>query len=105
MAGSTFTWNGGTASATDPSQWTPTGVPDVGDTAIVTAGDVLFPLDTQLTSNTIEVGGATLSFTGDSLLNFGAPTLDQNSLITNTVTSVVTATDTVLDSAGTFVNQ
>jgi T5SS/PEP-CTERM-associated repeat protein len=98
----TYTWNGGTAAADDPTQWTPTGVPGPGDTAIVPSGDVQLALDTALKGNTVEVGSATLGFIGDQLLNFGTPTVDQNTLISNDVGSVVT---TVLDSAGTFVNQ
>jgi T5SS/PEP-CTERM-associated repeat protein len=101
----TFTWNGGSASAADPTQWTPAGIPNAGDTAIVLSGDALLPTDAQLNSNTLEIGSATVSFTGDNSLSFAVPTLDQNTEITSLATNVSTAEATVLDSAGVFVNQ
>ena len=105
MAGSTYTWNGGTGSANTPTNWTPNGVPNSGDTAIALSGDVILPVDAQLNSNRLEGSNVTLTFVGDLSTNFGSPTTDPTTVITDQVSGVATPETTVLDSAGVFVNQ
>ena len=63
MTANTFTWIGGTSSATLASNWwvggssSTIGQPGPGDTAIVTVGTVVMPLDATFSSNTLEIGG------------------------------------------------
>ena len=82
------------------------GTPGAGDTAIVPTGTVNMPLDTQFTSNTIEVASAALNFVGDQSISFNAlgPTVDQATTITSQTTGVTTAETTTLNSAGNFIN-
>jgi hypothetical protein len=63
MAGSTWTWNGGTAGGSS-NNWTLTSGPgnakqgpQAGDTAIVSDGTVLVGSDPSFEGNTIEIGG------------------------------------------------
>ena len=105
MAGNTFTWNGGTGSTDIATNWTPNGQPNSGDTAIALSGDLLLPVDAQLNSNRLEGSNVTLTFVGDLSTNFGFPTTDPTTVITNQVSGVATPETTVLDSAGVFVNQ
>ncbi len=65
MAGNTFTWFGGSGSGDVPTNWTPSGPPNSGDTAIVNAGTVQLD-DAQLTSNTVFLNAGTFQLTNDT---------------------------------------
>jgi fibronectin-binding autotransporter adhesin len=110
MAGSTFTWIGGSSFATIATNWSPTGGPGAGDTAIIPSGTVVAQQDAQLHSNTVEIGGtagatAAISFTGDALLNAATPTVDSGAVFDMLVPGQTTAESALLLSAGTFINQ
>ena len=106
----TFTWNGGSASAGDPTQWTPNGTPGPGDSAIVTSGTVLGGSNTQINNATLYLGGTsgiTAAFVtgGDSIVNFMTPTLDFTTVLTSAVPGASTAESSLLVAAGRFINQ
>ena len=68
MAGSTWTWNGGSAAASS-THWTLTSgagnashYPLSGDTAIIPDGTVVAQLDPNLVDNTIALGGTAGTF-------------------------------------------
>ena len=115
MTASTWTWIGGSSSATIAANWTLTpggtiGVPAIGDTEIVTTGTVVEPVNAQLKGNTIEIGGtaggtAEIDFVGKRNLAFDNPTVNNKSLITSAVSGVTGPVAAVLDAAGTFINQ
>ncbi len=86
MAGSTYTWIGGSGSADAPSNWSPTGGPNDGDTVIIPNGTVVADFNPNLVGDLVEIGGtggvtAAAIFPGDSLTNFGTPTLDSGTVI------------------------
>jgi T5SS/PEP-CTERM-associated repeat protein len=110
MAGSTYTWIGGSGSADLPSNWSPTGGPNDGDTVIIPNGTVVTDFDPNLVGNIVEIGGtggvtAAAIFPGDSLTNFGTPTLDAATVIDLLVPGHTTAESVLLGASGTFVNQ
>jgi T5SS/PEP-CTERM-associated repeat protein len=114
---STWTWLGGIGAADSPANWTLTsgagnsnGTPQTGDTAIIATGTMLVPLDAQLNSNTLEIGGtagvtAGGVFTGDALVNYAAPTFDAATVLDLLVPGQTTAESGLLEALGTFVNQ
>jgi T5SS/PEP-CTERM-associated repeat protein len=116
MAGSTWIWNGSSASGTDRSQWTlsagpgnPSGTPEAGDTAIVTSGTVIAPLNTQVNDITLDVGGlggvpAALLFSGNSNTGLATPTLNAAAVVQSAVPGHTGPETTVLNADGTFVN-
>ncbi|MGC8476379.1 MAG: Hint domain-containing protein [Acetobacteraceae bacterium] len=84
--------------------------PTAGDTAIITVGTVLIPLDATLVGNTVELGGtggtvAGLQFQGDAAISLSNPSLDGNTLVESLVQGQSTAAQSLLDTLGTFVNQ
>ena len=103
MAGTTFTWNGGTGDANDPSNWTPNGNPDSGDIAIIPSGNAITPAGSQLNNNTVDIGNGTISLSGDPGITYFTPTLDNSSTIQSMVTSTAVAAHIV--AAGSFINQ
>jgi len=118
MAGNTFSWIGGSASGSIATDWLwlsgPSGsivaIPTTGDTAIVTAGTVLMPLDAALTQNTVEIAGtggtvAAASFQGDGSITLANPSLDGSTLVETLVQGQTAAGQSVLDTFGTFINQ
>ena len=111
MAGKTYTWIGGSSFAAIATNWSPTGQPKpVGDTAIVPSGTVVSQFDLQLNNNTIEAGGtggvtAGGIFSGDTLTNFGTPTLDSATVFDLLVPGQTTAESALLDAEGIFVNE
>ena len=102
----TFTWIGapGTAgNGNDPTEWTPTGNPQAGDTGILTDGGTILIGNGQLNSNTLILGSGLLVFAGDTQDTIGSPTLDNLTLLTtNTGTGV--AQSSTIDALGNFVN-
>ena len=105
---STYRWLGGNGAASDPTNWVldsgsgnASGVPENGDIAIITAGDVQTALDTQLSGNLIELSGATIEFSGDI---FGSADFDSNTQIITSVAGVTTPTNSTLDAFGNFEN-
>ena len=105
----TFTWNGGTGSGGDPTQWTPNGTPNTGDSGIVTSGTVLGGNNTQFSNNTLYLGGTsgTAAFVtdGGDVINFMTPTVDFQTVITSAVPGASAAESSLLDATGRFVNQ
>ena len=113
----TFSWTGGIGSGTIATNWewiagsaSIVATPSVGDTAIVTAGTVLLPLDNTFSQNTVELGGtagtvAAIQFQGDSTISLSNPTLDGSTVVESLVQGQNTAAQSVLDTLGTFVNQ
>ena len=63
----TFTWSGGVSSDWSVAgNWTPSGTPANGDTAIINSGPTVQLLDLSLVGNTIDLGGLTpLAFIND----------------------------------------
>ncbi|HVC59617.1 MAG TPA: Hint domain-containing protein [Acetobacteraceae bacterium] len=115
MAGSTWTWLGGTGSGDVSSNWTLTagsgngsGVPEAGDTAINAGGTILLT-DPGFTGNTVELGGtagvAALFGAGDTATTFMNPSFDGNTLLTSAVPGNATAETSLLDAAGMFINE
>lgn len=110
MAGSTFTWIGGSGAASVAANWSPSGGPQPGDTAIVPSGTVVLPTDQILTGNTYAIGGtsgttAALSFSNDQPFSLATPALDTASIVDLLVPGVTTAETMLLLAAGTFINQ
>ncbi|MDE2580414.1 MAG: Hint domain-containing protein, partial [Rhodospirillales bacterium] len=116
MAGNTFSWIGGTASANSPSDWSliagpvgTSGPPHAGDTVIITSGEPILPLDATLSATTVEVAGtagvASILFQGDGGLTLTNPTVDSQSVIESSVQGQSGPGATVLDSLGTFINE
>jgi hypothetical protein len=122
---STWLWaNGASALGDTVADWSLVGgpgngfdTPQSGDSAINAGGTILFGTNTQLTSNTIYLGGtagtvAALSGVGDSSTTFMSPSLDQNSAITSAMPTVGTfvgntsaAETSLLDAPGMFINE
>jgi len=116
MSGSTWEWVGGTGQVTIAANWTlvagsgnSLGYPQAGDTAIDTSGTVLTPPGTQFSSNMFELGGtagaAILSTTGDNETDLVNPTFTGTTVLSSAVPGNSTAETSVLDAAGTFVNE
>ena len=101
VAGTLYTWFGGTGSPGDPNNWSPTGNPSNGDSALVTAGTIQ-ATDPQLFGNTIYLGAATLQFSGGYGTNLLNPTLDSLSYITTSLTPVDPSATTALTSGLSF---
>jgi T5SS/PEP-CTERM-associated repeat protein len=106
----TFTWNGGSASAGDPNQWTlngttPAGPPGPNDSAIVTSGTVLGGNNTQLHNNTLYIGSAAFITGGDTSTTFMSPTFDDQTVLTSAVPGASTAENSLLVATDRFVNQ
>jgi T5SS/PEP-CTERM-associated repeat protein len=126
----TFTWigpQGVTTSGDIPSDWSPTGQPQPGDTAIVNAGGTLSVGDGQFQSNTAFLNGGTgggtaaarLIFSGDTsvsypnVLQYGTsngfgPSIDGNSTITTAPGPGNSATAPyagIVDALGFFTNE
>ena len=116
MAGSTWTWNGGSAAAS-ASNWTLTSgtgntdqQPTADDTAIVADGTVVTGLELKLEGNTIDIGGtagiaAALIASGDTFINFGTPSADGTTVIASAVPGHTSPEVSVLDAGGVFVNE
>lgn len=113
MAASTWSWFGGSGQGDNPSYWTLVagpgtgGFPQSGDTAITAGGTLLFG-DASLSSNTIEAGGtagavAVIS-SNNTVTNYGTPALDGTSVLNSAVPGHSTAETTVLNAAGSFIN-
>ena len=103
----TYTWigpSGIAASGTIATDWSPTGVPQAGDTAIIGTNGTVLMGDGLLQSETFFLAGGELSFAGDSLVTTGNPSLDATSLITTNI-SLGTTLAARLDALGNFVNQ
>ncbi|HEY1935903.1 MAG TPA: hypothetical protein VGG99_28185, partial [Acetobacteraceae bacterium] len=83
--------------------------PQPGDTAIVTAGTVNTGTHTNLTNNTVELGGTTgiaaFSALGDSETSLTSPTIDGNSIITSAVPGNTSAEQSLLSAGGIFINE
>ena len=116
MSDSTWIWLGGTGQATISANWTLAagssnafGYPQADDTAINAGGMVLTALDTQFSGDTIELGGtaevAALSIVGDSGMDLSNPTFTGTTVLSSAVPGNTTAETSVIDAAGTFVNQ
>jgi T5SS/PEP-CTERM-associated repeat protein len=115
MAGSTWTWNGGTAGGSS-NNWTLTSGPgnakqgpQAGDTAIVSDGTVLVGSDPSFEGNTIEIGGTAgaqvaLVVSGDASTTFATPSADSATLITTAVPGQTTPEIAALDTSGIFIN-
>ena len=113
----TFSWTGGVAPGTIAANWewiagstSVVATPTAGDTAIITSGTVLMPLDATFVANTVELGGtggtvAGLQFQGDAAISLSNPSLDGNTLVESLVQGQTTAAQSLLDTLGTFVNQ
>ena len=97
MAGNTFSWNGGTCSATTPTNWTPNGVPAAGDTAIALSGDMVLSADVQLNSDRLEGGNAALTFAGDLSTNLESSTTHPSTLTLNIATCLAAGTRIAAD--------
>jgi T5SS/PEP-CTERM-associated repeat protein len=117
MAGSTWTWKGGSGSESSSTNWTLIsgpgngfGYPQAGDVAIDAGGTIVVGPDPGFLGNTIELGGtagtiAALAVSGDDLTTFGSPTANAATVIDTAVPGHTTAETSVLDAAGTFVNE
>ena len=117
MAGSTWSWLGGTGSGSISANWTlvagagdPSGTPQAGDIAIITGGTVLTDFGSQLNGNTVEIGGtggtvAAFSFSGGPTLDLSVPTLDDATVLTNAIPGQTDPGTTVLDASGVFINE
>ncbi len=116
MAGSTWTWNGGSAAGSSTNWRLLSGAgntkhyPVSGDTAIIPDGTVDGGVDPSLVGNTIEVGGtsgtvAALSVSGDAFTNFATPSADAATLIDSAVPGHSTAETSVLNAGGVTVNE
>src|SRR6185312_3174073 len=96
MAGSTFTWIGNSGSALpadDPLDWSPSGPPHGGDSAIINAGTLLFT-DAGIQPATIYLDRATLEFFGTGSTTPQNPTLDSATVITSNVSAAETPSAT-----------
>jgi hypothetical protein len=105
---STYRWLGGNGAESDPANWVldsgngnASGVPENGDIAIVTAGDVQTAVDTELNGNLIELSGATIEFSGDSGQQ---ALLDSNTQLITSVAGVTTPADSTLKAFGNVTN-
>ena len=101
----TFTWNGGTGAGDDPSQWTPTGTPGTGDSAIVASGTLLGGNNTHLNGNTLFLGSAAFITGGDNSITFMSPTFDFQTVLTSAIPGASAAESSLLVATGRFVNQ
>jgi collagen type I/II/III/V/XI/XXIV/XXVII alpha len=107
VVANTYTWigpSGIAASGTISTDWSPTGVPQAGDTAIIGTNGTVLAGDGLLRSETVFLAGGELSFAGDSLVTQGNPSLDSASLITTNI-SPGTILASTIDALGNFVNQ
>jgi len=102
----TYTWIGTPGVALDgsiPLDWTPSGPPQDGDTAILANGGTIDIGNGQLVSNTVSLVSGKLVFARDSRIAIGTPSLDEQSLLT-TFTGTSTVEATTIDALGNAVN-
>jgi hypothetical protein len=102
----TYTWTlpagtagtGGTA-----SDWSPSGPPGSGDTAIVNNGGTILLPDAMFQDNTLVLGNGEVSFSGDDTISVGNPTFDQATTLTTNTGTTPAVHGTIL-AAGNFIS-
>lgn len=111
----TWLWaHGATGFANTASDWSVIsgpgnvqGYPQAGDTGVNTSGTIL-GTDLHFAGTTLELGGtagpAALSLAGDSGTTPADPTFDAETVLTSNVAGNTTPEASVLDAAGTFIN-
>lgn len=108
--GASYTWNNADADWTDPVQWTPNGVPGMGDTVFVNGGvvnlnsDVSVAGDTQSGNSTI-TGSGILTITSTLTWNKGTQSGTGKTLIAVGATASLDTTDSKFLSVRVFENQ
>jgi len=104
----TYIWIGPAgiaASGTIAADWSPSGgPPGPGAAEIIAASGTVLEGDGLLRSNTVILDGDRMTFTGDSLVTSGNPSIDAASLITTTTVPNSLSASTI-DALGNFVNQ
>jgi T5SS/PEP-CTERM-associated repeat protein len=99
----TFTWFGGSGSGDVPTNWTPAGPPNTGDTAIVNSGTVQLT-DAQLSSNTVFLNAGTFQLTNDTG-SFSNGTKLVSDFDQNTTLFAGASGGAAIDTFGDFVNE
>jgi len=101
-ADATFTWNGGTGLASDPANWTMTGVSQSNDDIVIGSGDAQF-MNTLLPGPNNGTLGATVFFQGGTIDMVNSGTAGTAGILDNTlllVSGTVRANATLTSAGG-----